>query len=191
MKKFKQMTSNNNFLSEVFDDKDKDVSIKTKQFLKIFRFCLGKSFEKMRVKQTKHNKALEALFNRIRNLRTKSDEDSVHALEDVDRQLSEMCAEENARIIKDTCGGLTCETGGINVGKLWHLKKKLKCVLNDPPSAMLDQYGNLVTSSKGLEELTLDIFKERLKTLKIREDMRLHQLQRETLCQIILKRHVK
>ena len=49
---------------------------------------------------------------------------TVHALEVVDRQLSEMCAEENARIIEDACGGLTCETGGINVGKLWQLKKK-------------------------------------------------------------------
>ena len=48
---------------------------------------------------------------------------------------------------------------------------------------MLDQYGNLVTSSNAMEELTLDIFKERLKTLKIREDMRLHQLQKETYCQ--------
>ena len=28
------MTSNNNFLSEVFEDNDKDVSVKTKQFLK-------------------------------------------------------------------------------------------------------------------------------------------------------------
>ena len=78
MKKFKQMTSNNKFLSEVFDDKDKDVSVKTKQFLKRFGFCLSKSFRKKRVKQTKHNKALEALFNRRRILRTKSDEDSVH-----------------------------------------------------------------------------------------------------------------
>ena len=40
-------------------------------------------------------------------MRTKTDEESIHALEDVDRKLSEMCAEENAKIIKDACGGLT------------------------------------------------------------------------------------
>ena len=45
--KFKQMTSNNNFLSEVFDDDTKDISIKTKQFLKRFGFCLSKSFKKI------------------------------------------------------------------------------------------------------------------------------------------------
>ena len=48
---------------------------------------------------------------------------------------------------------------------------------------MLDQYGNLVTSSKALDELTLDMFTERLKTVKIKAGMKLHQLQRETLCQ--------
>ena len=37
-KKFRHMTSNNNFLPEDFDDKDKDVSVKTKQFLKIMDF---------------------------------------------------------------------------------------------------------------------------------------------------------
>ena len=37
------------------------------------------------------------------------------------------------------------------------VEEKFKGVLNDPPSAMLDQYGNLVTSSKALEELTLDM----------------------------------
>ena len=36
MKKLKNMTSNSNFLSEVFEDNDKDVSVKTKQFLKRF-----------------------------------------------------------------------------------------------------------------------------------------------------------
>ena len=73
MKKFKNMTSNSNFLSEVFEDNDKDVSVKTKQFLKRFGFCLSKSFKKIRMKQTKNNKALEALFNRRRILRTKTD----------------------------------------------------------------------------------------------------------------------
>ena len=29
------------------------------------------------------------------------------------------------KFIKDACGGLTCETGGINVGKLWQLKKEI------------------------------------------------------------------
>ena len=123
--KFKNMTSRNTFLSQVFDDDNKNITVKTKQFLKIFGYCLSTSFRKIRIKQTKQNKALEDLFNRRRILRTKKDEQSVHALEEVEKELAEMCAEENAKIIKEACGGLTCDTGGINVGKLWQLKKKI------------------------------------------------------------------
>ena len=48
--KFKSMTSKNTFLSEVFDDNTKDITVKTKQFLKRFGFCLSKSFKKIRIK---------------------------------------------------------------------------------------------------------------------------------------------
>ena len=42
----------------------------------------------------------------------------------------------------DACGGLTCESGGINMGKLWKLKKKLKGILSEPATAMVDMHGN-------------------------------------------------
>ena len=86
--KFKNMTSKNTFLSEVFDDNSKDVSVKTKQFLKRLGFCLSKSFKKIRIKQTKNNKTLEDLFIRRRILRTKTDEQSIIALEEVDKKNS-------------------------------------------------------------------------------------------------------
>merc|ERR1719319_313225 len=34
LKKFKEMTQNNTFLSEVFEDEDKNIETKTKQFMK-------------------------------------------------------------------------------------------------------------------------------------------------------------
>ena len=107
-------------------------------------------------------------------MRTKTDEQSVMALEKVNKKLCEISAEQNAKIIMDACGGLTCESGGLNVGKLWKLKKKLKGILSEPPTAMLDMHGNLVTSSKALEELTVTMFEDRLKTLKIKNELRLH-----------------
>ena len=69
--KFKNMTSRNTFLSKVFDGDAKNITVKTKQFLKRFGYCLSTSFRKIRIKQTKRNKALEDLFNRRRILRTK------------------------------------------------------------------------------------------------------------------------
>ena len=45
-------------------------------------------------------------------------------LEAVDKKLSEMCSEDNVKNLKEACQGLSCETGGLNSGKLWHLRRK-------------------------------------------------------------------
>ena len=49
LKKFKDITSKNNFLSEVFDNEEKDIEVKTKQFLKRLGYCLSQSFKKVRI----------------------------------------------------------------------------------------------------------------------------------------------
>ena len=71
MKKFKEMTNKDTFLSEVFDDENKSVEVTTKQFLKRFKFCLSKCFKKTRVgPDNKKNKKLEDLFNKRRILKS-------------------------------------------------------------------------------------------------------------------------
>ena len=62
--------------------------------------------------------------------------------------MSEICAKNNLDLINKASEGLSCETGGLNAGKLWKIKKRLRGIVNEPPSAMLDEHGNLVTSSK-------------------------------------------
>ena len=141
----------------------------------------------MRINKTHRNKALEELFNRRRILRSKKDEYSATELEKVDRELSEMCSEENYKIIKEACVGATCEEGGMSAGKLWQLKKKLRGIIAEPPTAMLDEHGNLVTSNQAIEELTVKMYEDRLKSLKIREELRMHKLKREKVCDKRLK----
>ena len=187
LSKFKEMTSQDNFLSEVFDDPSKNMNVKTKQFIKRFGYCLSKCFRKTRIKQTKRNKVLEALYTQRRILRTKTDNASIEALGIVDKKLSDMCVKEHLELINKACEGLSCETGGLNAGKLWQLKKKLRGIVNEPPSAMLDEYGNLVTTSKALEELTLIMYKERLKSLQIKEELKVYKMQRDKLCEKQLK----
>jgi hypothetical protein len=180
--KFKEMTSKDTFLSEVFKDENKNINVKSKQFVKRIGFCISQCFRKIRIKQTKRNKETEYLFKMRGILRTKKDEASKKALDNVDKKLSELCAEENMKKITEACGSLSCETGGVNVQKLWQLKKRLRGILSEPQSAMLDQHGNLVTSSEALEDLTIDMFKERLQTLRIKDELRMHQMQRENKC---------
>ena len=84
-------------------------------------------------------------------------------------------------------GGVTCEEGGMSAGKLWQLKKKLRGIITQPPTAMLDQYGNLVTTNKAVEDLTLQMYQDRLKALEIKENLKLHKIQQEGVCDERLK----
>ena len=81
-------------------------------------FCVSKCFRKIRIKGTHRNRALEEIFNKRRILRTKKDAKSVKALQDVEDKLSEMCAEENMKLIQEACGSISCEEEGINSAKL-------------------------------------------------------------------------
>ena len=182
LQKFKQMTSKDQFLSEVFNDPSKNINVTTKKCIKRLNFCLSQCFRKIRVKQTRRNKEMEDLFNRRRILRNKTNEASLDALDKIEDKLSEMCADDNKKTVEEECEGLACEKGGVNAGKLWQLKKKLRGIYNEPPTAMLDTHGNLVTSSKALEELTIETYIERLKILKIRDELSLHKMQREKVC---------
>ena len=92
------MTSKDTFLSEVFDDENKSINVTTKQFIKRLGYVISKCFNKIRIKQTKKNKEIENLYNLRRKLRPKTDEHSIKALEDVDRQLSDLCAKDNVKL---------------------------------------------------------------------------------------------
>ena len=141
----------------------------------------------MKINGTHKNKALDELFNTRRILRTMKDEHSAKELDKVNTNLSEMCSEENYKVIKEACEGATCEEGGMPSGKLCQLKKKLGGIIAEPPTAMLDEHGNLIKSNNAIEELTIKMYEDRLKSLKIREELRMHKLQRESTCDKRLK----
>ena len=48
---------------------------------------------------------------------------------------------------------------------------------------MLDAKGNLVTTSKALENSTVEMYSARLKFHTIKSNLKMHQLQRERLCE--------
>ena len=63
----------------------------------------------------------------------------------------------------------------------------LRGMISEPPTAMLDQHENLVTTNKAIEELTLKMFRERLKALQIKDELKVHKMQRENSCDQQLK----
>ena len=182
---FKEVTSERGILTSVFNNGD-DINTCTKNFLKTLDQCIRKSFNKIRITE-KSNIEIEELFNIRRGLRNKTDVKSRHDLEEVEKKLADMCAKKNYETIQEEIGNIDCEEGGVNSGHLWKLKKKLSPKCRDPPTAMLDDMGNLLTAPHAIEALAVETYKKRLENRKIKDDLKDLQNEKEELCKLRLK----
>ena len=95
--------------------------------------------------------------------------------------IAELCAQSNYEKIKEEIDNINCDEGGFNSGNLWKLKKKLSPKCRDPPTAMLDRAGNLVTSNQAIEELAIDTYKKRLENREMRDELKQLQQDKEDL----------
>ena len=164
--KFKEATSQTTSLSSIFDTKD-DLNVATKHFIKRLNGYIHESFKKIIISE-KSNDEISRLFEKRRHLRNKDDQESKDELASVEEELAKKCAKDNYEKIMEEIKGIDCEEGGVNSGRLWNLKRKLCPRSKDPPTAMLDPSGNLLTSSTAIQNLALDTYKERLQNREIK-----------------------
>ena len=126
----------------------KPIDIVTNEFLKRLKGFIHKCFKKVKIID-QPNKELEELYNKRRILRNRHDEASKIELDEVDLELSSKYSDSMyTKILSEVQGLEDAEDGGFNAGKLWKLKKKLSPKTNEPPSAMENSPGKLIT--KGL-----------------------------------------
>ena len=184
-KKFKEMTSEKDLFCAMLKTSE-DINLITNKFINKLDKCISKCFKKIRISE-KPNKEIEELFERRKVLKNKVDEESKLELKEVETKLAEKCAEGNYDKIKEELFSLKCEEGGINSGHLWKLKKKLSPKCRDPPTAMLDSYGNLITSSHLIEELAVETYKDRLKNRPIKKELSSLKDAKEELCRLRLE----
>ena len=76
---------------------------------------------------------------------------------------------------------MNCEDGGIKSGKLSKLKKKLHKSFNEPPSAMRNSDGELLTRKQNILDETVKYYCKVLENRKIKEGLENHQNKREDL----------
>ena len=150
---FNDVTSNTDFLSSVFLHDD-DINTCTRKFLKRLNQQISKCFKKVRITE-RQNKDIEELFEKRKVLRNSTDEISEQLLLEVEAKLADLCAEQHYQKIKEEIDSINGEDGGVNPVNLWRLTKKLNPKCRDPPTAMMDPLGNLVTSAKAIESLAL------------------------------------
>ena len=188
--KFKEMTSNSNYLSSVFDDESEDFNTAAHRFIKRLNRIINKCFNKIRITE-RTDKYTEDLYDKWRKLQGKEDKSSKDELEKIEKELGEKIA-QNAKKIEEEVGKYKCEDGGFNSGKLWNLKKHLFPRHRDPPTAMMDEEGKLLTSSEEINELALrKLGFERLKNRPMKKGLEEMKEKKEKLCEENLKKAQK
>ena len=188
-KKFKEVTNNSN-LANIFDNEDEDLHKSTEKFINRVDEIIKGCFKKVRIKE-KPNKEVEELFKKRNILKNKTDTKSQNELSEINKKLAELCAEINYNKIKEEIGNLKDEEGGVHIGNLWKLKKKLNPKCRDPPTAMKDKKGNIITSPDEIDKMALKVFKERLSNRNMKENLNDMKQAKEDLCKIRLKTAAK
>ena len=183
-KRFKEATNTGTYLSDAFEDASLDKS--TDVFIERLNNTISHCFKKIRIVD-RPDKAVEELFRKRKILRQKVDDQSKAELKDVEIELNNRCAESNYKKIKEELMNIKPDEGGLHHGHLWNLKKKLCSKSRDPPSAMLNSNGTLVTDPEAIDKVALDTFTERLKNRPIREGLEGLRGAKEELCEKRLK----
>ena len=142
-KAFKKKTSKNNSLSKVFVE-EKDLDKAAEKFMKKLNKLLHKCFQKVTVKNYRESEKEDKPYKRWKYLKNKEDAESKAEFEELEEELSE----EYFNKIKMASKDVDCAEGGNITAEIWKLKKQLCPRSRDPPTAMMDDDGNLVTKWK-------------------------------------------
>ena len=85
-------------------------------------------------------------------MRSQNTANSKKDLDKVENELAEKYSEKMYNIIKHEIAGVDSEDGGFNSGRLWRLKKKLAPTKYEPPTAMKNSEGQLLTSDDDIKK---------------------------------------
>ena len=166
----------------IFDDEKKDLNTLTKKFLKQINSHVSQRFKKIRITNNKRNKEIDGLFDKRRILmKEDKEEKNKTKLADIDNKLAEKCGQQIYDGIQDEINGIDND-GGYNPAHLWKLKKKLRPTIPDPPAAMKDSNGKLVTSVIEVNKIEVNHFKKVLENKEIKPELATYQKEREDLC---------
>ena len=147
-------------LSSVFDSEDY-LNILTQRFIKKLDGCIKHNFKKVRVSNHKPSDE-EKLYQKMRELKGKEDDHSVNKMKEVIEAIALNAEKKYDKVVKEL-ENMKPDGRKINSQKFWKLKKSICPKTREPPAAMMDKQGNLLTNNKAIEERAIEVFTERLK----------------------------
>ena len=178
-KVFKLDTSNTNFLSRLFEDDDEDLDRMTEKFLTKLQGCIAKNLKKIRVNGHKKTRN-EILYKDLRDIK---DDNDVKLKENIEEEIALIAEDKYKKLVSDL-DKMDSNKGGLKPNQVWRLKRRLCLNARDQPSAMTDRKGNLLTSSKAIEERALEVLSDRLKPNEIKENLKELESVTNNLCEI-------
>ena len=180
-KKFKEVTTKTDELTKIVN-MNKPIEVITNKFIKRLKGFVHECFKKVKIVD-KPDEKLEDMYHKRRVLRNKTDEKSKEELENLDEKLAEMYSEKMVKTILSEVKGMSkSEEGGVNTGKLWKLKKKLMPRNHEPPTAMINKDGELLTDKGDIIDEAVSHYKNVFKEKEIDPEYKDYQKEREELC---------
>ena len=99
-------------------------------------------------------------------LKNKSDDKSKSELENVVEEIVHNAEKKYQKVMQEL-NDMKPEGSKINSQKFWKMKKRMNQKTRDPPTAMLDGDGILLTSNHTIKDRALEVYTDRLKNNKI------------------------
>ena len=154
----------------------------TNKLIKRIKGFTHASFKKVRITNTS-DKVLEALYYKRNILRSKDDIKSKDELDKVEEELASKYSEKMYSKMKAQLKGCTdSEEGGFNTGALWKLKKKLSPRHTEPPTAMKDSNGKILTDAKDIQNEAMKHYQNVFTDKQIDKEYEQYRKEREALC---------
>ena len=183
-KKFREYTSKTRMLSSIFNSCD-DIDILTKRFLKKLDGCIAIYFKKIRVSHVKESDE-DKFYKKMRELKGKEYDKSKTEIDNVIKENAKR-SEEKYQMVIEEHNSMKPSEGKIDSQKFWKMKRKT-CKQNmDPPVAVFDSNGTLLTSNSDIKARALEVYKQRLNVNKIETRLEDHEEDVTELCKTRLK----
>ena len=183
--KFVNATNKCEELIAIFET-NKSLEVQTRKFIKQINGLIHECFKKVKI-TSKSDPQLDKLYDKRRYLRTKDDEKSVEELEAVEEELATKYSETMFKKINQEIKGIRGDEGGYNPGHLWKLKKKLSPKHNEPPVAMKDAEGNILTNEEEIRAEALRHYRKVFEDKPIDEKYKEYEIEKEKLCEMRLE----
>ena len=181
LKHFKDETSKTTELTKIAN-MNKPIEVVVNKFVKRLKGFIHKCFKKIKIKET-NDKKLEEMYNQRRLLRNKTDEVSVAQLEEVNDKLASLYSDKMTKTILNEIKDITkSDEGGLSNGKMWKLKKKLMPRSQEPPTAMKNKEGKLLTGKEEILTEAVNHYKNVFRDREIVPEYLEYRKERENLC---------